>query len=186
MSKKDAIKSSSALARGDSEQQIFAARGQRVMLDSDLAALYGVTTKRLNEQVKRNRHRFPRDFMFQLTLEEGQTLSASRSHSATLKRGQNVKYAPYVFTEHGAVMLASVLNSRIAVAASIRVVRAFVRLRTILAVHEKLAQQLAALEQKYEKHDKDFQTVFAGLQQLLETIPESRPQIGFRAPARKK
>jgi hypothetical protein len=87
------------------EEQIFTVRGQRVILDVDLAALYGVATKRLNEQVKRNRDRFPEDFMFQLTLEEGKSLKSSRSQVATLKRGQNIKYAPFVFTEHGSVML---------------------------------------------------------------------------------
>ena len=120
----------------------------------------GVTTKRLNERVKRNQDRFPKDFMFQLTLEEGQRLTASRSQIATLKRGQNIKYAPYVFTEHGAVMLASVLNSQVAVEASIRVVRAFLRLRTILAAHKDLADQLELLERKYKKHDKHFKHGF--------------------------
>ena len=99
-------------------------RGRRVMLDVDLAAVYGVAPKRLNEQVRRNRGRFPDDFAFQLTLDEARVVLASRSQIATLKRGQNLKYAPYVFTEHGAVMLAAVLNSPIAIDASIQVVRA--------------------------------------------------------------
>lgn len=157
------------------------------MLDVDLAILYGVSTKRLNEQVKRNQDRFPADFMFRLTLEEGQHLRASRSQIATLKRGQNIKYAPYVFTEHGAVMLASVLNSLTAVEASIRVVRAFVRLRNILNEHKDLAEQLAALERKYVKHDENFKTVFAALRQLF--APSSRAprrQIGFKVPTKKR
>src|SRR5687768_858084 len=180
MAKKLISESPSALAGIDVvENQIFTVRGQRVMLDVDLAILYGVTTKRLNEQVKRNQNRFPQDFMFQLTLEEGQSLKASRSQIATLKRCQNIKYAPYVFTEHGAVMLASVLNSRIAVEASIRVVRAFVRLRTILSAHKELAEQLNVLERKYEKHDENFKTVFAALRQLLApAVRASRRQIG--------
>src|SRR3990167_4701428 len=111
------------------EQKIFSIRGHRVMLDRDLAAIYGVSTKRLNEQVRRNRDRFPEDFLFRLTMEEATALFSSRSQIATLKRGQNPKYAPYAFIEHGAVMAANVLNSPVAVRASIQVVRAFVRLR---------------------------------------------------------
>lgn len=138
---------SEALATVDTvEQHILVIRRQKVMIDADLARIYNVTTRRLNEQVKRNRQRFPEDFMFQLTMEEAKTLLASRSQIATLKRGQNIKYAPYSFTEHGAVMLASVLNSPVAIEASIQVVRAFVRLRTILAVHQEFAQKLEALE----------------------------------------
>src|SRR5271169_5646346 len=110
------------------ERQILVLRGHRVMLDRDLAEIYGVKLKRLNEQVKRNRDRFPDDFMFQLTLEEGKLVILSRSQIATLKRGENVKYRPHVFTEHGAVMLANVLRSPVAVRASIQVVRAFVNL----------------------------------------------------------
>jgi hypothetical protein len=151
------------------------------MLDADLASLYGVTTKRLNEQVKRNLDRFPTDFMFRLTFEEAQHFGGSRSQSATLKSGHNIKYAPYVFTEHGAVMLASVLNSAIAVEASIRVVRAFVQLRGILATDKDFANKLELLERKYEKHDEHFKTVFAALRQLVGNPgPSSRRQIGFR------
>ena len=101
------------------ERRILVLRGHRVMLDRDLAELYGVQPKRLNEQVKRNRDRFPEDFMFQLTLEEGKAVMLSRSQSATLNRGENVKYRPYVFTEHGAVMLANVLRSPVAVRAGL-------------------------------------------------------------------
>jgi predicted transcriptional regulator len=168
------------------ERRILTIRGHKVMLDAELAALYGVTTKRLNEQVKRNRDRFPPDFMFQRSLEEGKRVFASRSQTATLKRGSNIKYAPNVFTEHGAVMLASVLNSQIAIEASIQVVRAFVRLRNILATHHELGQKLDALERKYEKHGQQFKTVFTALRQLLvKPTPALRPQIGFR-PASKK
>ena len=157
------------------------------MLDADLAGLYGVTTKRLNEQVKRNPDRFPPDFMFQLTLEEARQLRDSRSQSATLKRGQNIKYAPYVFTEHGAVMLASVLNSVVAVEASIQVVRAFVRLRAILSIDKDFAKKLGMLERKYEKHDEHFKTVFAALRQLLsDTNQRPRRQIGFTVSAKKR
>ena len=113
-------------------QQIFVARGQRVMLDHDLARLYGVTTKRLNEQLRRNRHRFPKDFAFRLTLVEAKNVAALRSQNATLKRGHHIKHPPHVFTEHGAIMLASVLNSKVAIQASIYVVRAFVQMRAAL------------------------------------------------------
>src|SRR5712691_7782335 len=134
------------------------------MLDVDLAAVYGVAPKRLNEQVRRNRGRFPDDFVFQLTLEEARVVVASRSQFATLNRGQNLKYAPHVFTEHGAVMLAAVLNSPIAIDASIQVVRAFVRLRAMVTRHEELAQQLTALESKF---DRQFSVVFEAIRQLM-------------------
>ena len=148
------------------------------MLDADLARLYGVRPKRLNEQVKRNRARFPDDFMFQLTHEEAGMLLASRSQSATLKRGQNIKYAPYAFTEHGAVMLAAVLNSPVAIDASIQVVRAFVRLRAMVAVHAELAQKLDALESKF---DHQFRVVFEAIRQLMAPPPKSpASRIGFR------
>ena len=133
------------------ERSILFIRGHKVMLDADLAFLYGVTTKRLNEQVRRNSQRFPTDFMFQLTAEEAESL---RSHFATLKagRGKHRKYLPYAFTEHGAVMLASILNSPTAVAASVEIVRVFVRLREMLVAHKDLARRLDELEQKYDKH----------------------------------
>ena len=159
------------------EQQIFVFRGRRVMLDADLARLYGVIPKRLNQQVKRNRARFPADFMFQLSVEEARALLASRSQNATLKRGRNVKYAPYAFTEHGAVMLASVLNSPAAIEASLHVVRAFVRLRELLAGHKELARKLDALEKKY---DHQFKAVFEAIRQLMNPVPKSLgARIGF-------
>jgi phage regulator Rha-like protein len=128
------------------------------MLDSDLAAIYGVTTKRMNEQVKRNIERFPKDFMFQLSLEEVEIL---RSHIATSKGGRGGRrYAPYVFTEHGAVMLANVLRSSTAVQASIQVVRAFVNLRGMLVSHKVLATRLDAIEKKYNKQ---FAVVFQAI-----------------------
>ncbi len=164
-------------AADDVDQRILVVRGRRVMLDADLAALYGVRLKRLNEQVRRNRERFPDDFMLQLSFEEVRELR-SRSQIATLKQGQNVKYAPYAFTEHGAVMLASVLNSPAAIDASIQVVRAFVRLRAMAAVHEDLAQKLNVLERKY---DKQFRVVFEAIRALM--TPEPKPlrgRIGFR------
>ena len=168
---------------------IAALRGQRVILDSDLAALYGVETKRFNEQVKRNVARFPADFMFQLTAEESDSL---RSQIATLKtgRGQHRKYLPYVFTEHGAIMAAMVLNSPRAVEVSVYVVRAFVRLREAAVLHKDLADRLTSLEEKTEalamSHDtfsrntrNQLRQVFDALREL--TIPPDPPTrpIGF-------
>jgi leucyl aminopeptidase len=158
---------------------ILVARGQKVLLDSDLAGLYGVTTKRLNEQVKRNIERFPPDFMFQLTAEESEAL---RSQFATLKtgRGQHRKYLPYVFTEHGAIMAANVLNSPRAIQVSVHVVRAFVRLREMLATHKDLARKLEELEKKY---DAQFRVVFDAIRQLMAPPPEPKKRrIGFHAP----
>jgi hypothetical protein len=158
------------------DRAILLIRGQKVMLDSDLAELYQVTTKRLNEQVKRNQDRFPDDFMFQLTKEEFESL---RSQIATLKnkRGQHRKYLPYAFTEHGAVMLASVLSSPTAVKASIAVVRAFIRLREILATHKDLAKKLEELEKKY---DKQFRVVFDAIRELMDPPRPRRKPIGFK------
>jgi hypothetical protein len=155
------------------ERQIFVLRGRRVMVDRDLADIYGVALKRLNEQVKRNRDRFPKDFMFQLTLQEGKAVIRSRSQIATLKRGENIKYRPYAFTEHGAVMLANVLRSPVAVRASIQVVRAFVNLR----------QMLEAVERRVGKHDAELQDVINVLPRLLEPplAPPKRP-MGFVPP----
>jgi hypothetical protein len=165
------------------ERRIFVLRGHRVMLDRDLAELYGVALKRLNEQVKRNRERFPDDFMYQLTLEEGKAVVLSRSQFATLKRGQNVKYRPYVFTEHGAVMLANVLRSRLAIRASIQVVRAFVNLRRMLVTHEGLARKIEALEWRVGKHDAELQEVLRILRKLLEPPPTPpKPPLGFMPP----
>ena len=159
------------------ENAIYLIRGQRVMLDSDLAAVYGVTTKRLNEQLRRNRSRFPSDFAFQLTAEE---LTNLRSQIATSSFHGGRRYRPWVFTEHGAIMLASVLNSEIAVQASIRVVRAFVRLREMVAANAQLAVKLEELERRLDSHDEAIANLFAALRQLLEP-PEApkRREIGF-------
>ena len=168
-------------------------RDQRVILDVDLAAIYGVETKRLNEQIKRNVARFPQDFMFQLTTEESESL---KSQFATLKtgRGQHRKYQPYVFTEHGAIMAAMVLNSPRAVEVSVYVVRAFVRLRQAATLHEDLAKRLAELEMKTESLDMQHDTfsrntrnqlrqVFDALRELT-TPPAPAPKrsIGFVHP----
>jgi phage regulator Rha-like protein len=160
------------------ETQIFVVRGQKVMLDSDLAELYGVETRVLKQAVRRNPGRFPSDFMLVLSIDEATSLLASRSQSVTLKRGQNVKYAPYAFTEHGAVMLASILNSPIAIEASIQVVRAFVRLRSILAEHQELARRLEALEKDTKTN---FKAVFDLIEKYLKAAPKEQRQMGFLA-----
>jgi len=157
-------------------QQILIVRGHRVMLDSDLANLYGVTTKRLNQQFGRNRHRFPEDFAFRLTLDEGKQVAASRLQNATLKKGRNIKHPPHVFTEHGAIMLASVLNSKVAVEASIYVVRAFVQMRAALLEYADLSRRIDALASTY---DHRFQQVFTAIRGLMALPDTSRRTIGF-------
>jgi hypothetical protein len=161
-------------------------RGHRVMLDSDLAMIYGVTTKRLNEQLKRNRARFPADFAFQLTVQEFRNLksqvatSSLRSQFVTSSSHGGKRKLPWVFTEHGALMLASVLNSAIAVQASVRVVRAFVRLREMVAANAQLAAKLKELERRFDSHDEAIANLFAALKQLLEpTDAPKRREIGF-------
>jgi len=160
------------------EGAIYLIRGQRVMLDSDLAAIYGVTTKRLNEQLRRNRKRFPQDFAFQLTTEEFRNL---RPQFATSKGRGGRRYFPWVFTEHGAIMLASVVNSDIAVQASVRVVRAFVRLREMVAANAQLAAKLEELERRLDSHDEAIVDLFAALKRLLEPEPKPKREIGFHA-----
>jgi hypothetical protein len=168
------------------ESAIYLVRGHRVMLDSDLAAIYGVTTKQLNQQLKRNRDRFPEDFAFQLTAQEFTNLrsqfatSSLRSQSVTSKGRGGRRYLPWAFTEHGAIMLASVLNSDIAVQASVRVVRAFVRLREMVAANAQLAAKLEELEGRLDSHDEAIVDLFAALKLLLEPpeVPKKR-EIGF-------
>ncbi|HET6883334.1 MAG TPA: ORF6N domain-containing protein [Pirellulales bacterium] len=158
------------------EPLIFEIRGQKALLDSDLALLYGVPTKRLNEQVRRNRDRFPGDFMFQLTAEEAASL---RSQNATSNVGRGGRrYRPYAFTEHGAIMAATVLNSPRAVEVSVFVVRAFVKLRELAGAHKELARKLDDLERKY---DEKFRIVFDAIRQLMAPPPptEKKRRIGF-------
>ena len=170
------------------EQTIFVIRGERVMLDRDLAALYGVSTKTLNQAVKRHMDRFPPDFMFQLTMEEARacwsekSINRPRSQNVTLKRGQNIKYRPYAFTEHGILMLSSVLNSERAIAVNIEIMRAFVRLRQMLSSNVDLALKLAELEKKY---DRQFKIVFDAIRELMTGPTPKRKEIGFRAPSAK-
>jgi hypothetical protein len=161
------------------EKAIFLIRGHKVMLDADLAGLYGVTTKRLNEQVRRNLSRFPADFIFQL---DGQEASALRSQIATSKEGRGGRrYLPYVFTEQGVAMLSSVLNSERAIEVNIAIMRVFVRLREMMATHKELAFKLVELEERLEGHDEQIQNIFDAIRQLMTPPEPPRKKIGFEA-----
>jgi DNA-binding transcriptional MerR regulator len=168
----------STLAPRQIESQIFLIRGHKVILDTDLAALYGVDVRALNQAVKRNGDRFPSDFVFQLTAEENAGLRSQTVISKGSRGGR--RYAPYAFTEHGAIMAASVLNSSRAVDMSIFVVRAFLRLRETLATHKALAAKLAELEQRLETHDHEIDEILTAIRELA--MPPEKPsrQIGFR------
>jgi hypothetical protein len=171
------------------ENAILLIRGEKVIMDVDLAVLYGVSTKRLNEQVRRNRDRFPDDFMFQLTAAEVNALkdevgaSNLRSQFATSRSHGGRRYLPYVFTEHGAIMAANVLNSDRAVQASVQVVRAFVRLRQMLASNAELSRKLDALERKY---DRQFKVIFDAIRELMTPPVPKQKEIGFRARLQKR
>ena len=164
------------------ERSILLIRGRKVILDADLAKLYGVATKRLNEQVKRNRDRFPEDFMFQLTAEEKSEVVANCDHLSALKFSPSL---PYSFTEHGAIMAASVLNSPRAVEVSVYVVRAFVRLREMLATHRDLARKLAAFERKLASHDRQILSLIEAVRQLMVPPSGKGRRIGFHAKGKK-
>ncbi len=153
-------------------------RGERVMLSEHLATLYGVSPKVLNQAVKRNIGRFPGDFMFQLNRAEAEALQRSRSQSVTLKRGQNIKYAPYAFTEQGVAMLSSVLRSPRAVEVNIAIMRTFVQLRRLMDSNRDLARKVVAMEKKY---DEQFATVFAAIRQLIadDQAAKARPRRGI-------
>ena len=168
------------------EQRIFLIRGHKVMIDSDLASLYDVPTGALNRAVKRNIDRFPEDFCFQLTDEELEALRFQSGISKKAGRGGR-RYLPYVFTEQGVAMLASVLNSSRAVQVSIGIVRVFVKLRAILATHTELGRRLEELERKFEKHDSELHYVFEAIRELMapEPVPSKR-RIGFNASERRE
>jgi hypothetical protein len=163
------------------ENKIYLIRGQKVMIDKDLAELYKVKTKNLNKAVARNRQRFPLDFMFQLSKEESDRL---RFQIGTLERGRHSKYLPYVFTENGVAMLSSVLRSERAINVNIAIMRAFTRLRAILSCHKNLARKVEELEHKHSKHELEITTIFKILKKLMEKpIIEEKPKrhIGFLA-----
>jgi hypothetical protein len=170
-------RSTSLLPEERIERAIRLIRGHKVILDADLAAIYGVATRRLNEQVKRNRDRFPEDFVFELSAEEFAIL---KSQSATASWGGR-RTRPYAFTEHGALMAANVLKSETAVHTSIVVVRTFVRLREMLASHESLARKLSELEHRY---DSQFKVVFEAIRELMRppSAEQHRRRIGFHMP----
>lgn len=162
--------------------KIYLMRGQRVLLDSDLAEMYGVEPKVLNQAVKRNIARFPQDFMFQLNEAENADWISLRSQNVTLKKGRGThrKYLPYVFTEQGVAMLSSVLNSERAVQVNIAIMRAFVQMRELASSNRELARKLDELEKRYNEHDKQFMVVFDAIRSLM-VPPESRKRkIGFK------
>ena len=164
---------------GKIEQAILLVRGEKVILAADLAALYGVETRVLNQAVKRNAERFPEDFMFQLTSDEAFAL---RSQFVTSKGRGGRRYAPYAFTEHGTIMAATVLNSPRAVQVSVYVVRAFVRLRRMLAQNKELATKLADLERKVGDHDQKIVALIQAIRQLMAPPPgPPRKKIGFHS-----
>jgi len=164
------------------ESRIFVLRQQKVILDRDLAELYGVPVKRLNEQVKRNRERFPDDFMFQLTKVEEADV---QSHASTKPGRGGRRYAPYAFTEHGAIMAATVLNSERAVEMSVFVVRAFVRLREMLSTNQQLAGKIDELEQRLDTHDASIQELIEAIRELMAPDPATGRRIGFELPGKK-
>ena len=175
------------------QSRILVLRGQRVLLDADLAAIYEVPTKRLNEQVKRNIERFPEDFMFQLTPDEAELVRRSRAQKATLnaeaplmsqkatsKRGQNIKYLPYAFTEHGAVQLSNILRSERAIEMGIAVVRAFVQLRALMVDHKTLRAKLDELDARVGAHDEQLAAIVEAIRELAVPVePPGKRKIGY-------
>jgi hypothetical protein len=161
------------------EHRIHIVRGERVMLDADLAALYGVSTGRLNEAVRRNRRRFPADFMFRLTLQEASSLRSQFAISNVYGRGGR-RYLPYAFTEQGVAMLSSVLNSKRAVAVNILIMRTFVQLRRAQGQFAELRQQLADLAQRVEGHDELLGEILGALEALAQPAPASSRPMGFQ------
>ncbi|HRO99113.1 MAG TPA: ORF6N domain-containing protein [Flavobacteriales bacterium] len=157
--------------------RIHLIRGQKVMLDRDLAELYGVETKQLKRQVRRNISRFPEDFMFEITKEEAEN---SRSQFGTLKQGENIKYLPMAFTEQGVAMLSSVLNSEQAILVNIHIIRVFSRMREVLLSHREILQKLEQLEERLSGHDEEIQAIFDHLTELVSPTAPQRGPIGFK------
>lgn len=175
------------------QSRILVLRGQRVMIDADLAALYGVPTKRLNEQVRRNARKFPEDFVFRLTREEAETIQRSRSQNTAIptasNRSQNAtgsqkhrdpRFLPYAFTEHGAVQAANILNSDAATDMSVQVVRAFIRLRQLIVNHKALSAKLSELDARVGAHDEQLSAIVQAIRQLATPArPRHHRKIGF-------
>jgi phage regulator Rha-like protein len=181
-----------AIIKSDLKNLIHHIRGKAVMLDSDLAFLYEVSTKILNQAVKRNIGRFPDDFTFQLSMEEAQ---GSRSQIVTLKRGQNIKYLPYAFTENGVAMLSSVLNSERAIQVNIQIMRAFTRMRNLMTENKDLLKVIQNIERRLDVHDRQIQVAFAALKSILqppalrqkdEYSPDENKRMGFGKKAHSK
>lgn len=159
---------------GNISEKIYFFRGEKVILDFDLASLYNIEAKRLKEAVRRNRKRFPVDFMFELTQVEYHSL---RTQNASLKRGEHVKYMPYAFTEQGVAMLSGILNSPRAINVNIAIMRAFVQMRRLMETHKELAKKINELESKY---DEQFSIVFEAIRQLIQKDDEPRNPVGFK------
>lgn len=159
------------------ESKILLIRGQKVMLDRDLARLYGVETFNLNKAVKRNPGRFPTDFMFQLSKEEYKAL---RFQFGMLERGRYSKYLPYAFTEHGVAMLSSVLHSERAIMVNIAIMRAFVKIKQVLSTHKEISRKLSELEQRVGKHDAQILIIFDAIKKMIAPPKTKEKQIGFR------
>ena len=168
------------------ESKIYLIRGQKVMLDVDLAEMYGVLTKALKQAVRRNIDRFPEDFMFELTKEDVETLlnlqiqTPSRSQFVTLNRGQNIKYLPFAFTEHGVLMLSSVLRSEQAVQVNIQIMRVYSKMKELLMLHKDILIKLEQLEKNTDKHDEQIQLIFSYIKKLIEQPKTKTERIGFK------
>jgi len=161
--------------------KILILRNQKVILDTDLAELYGVPVKRLNEQIKRNHERFPADFLFTLTSDEYQGLRSQDATSTSAHGGR--RYLPHAFTEHGAIMAATVLNSKRAIEMSVFVVRAFVQMRQAMAVNQLVVSKLSELEARLDIHDAEIQDLVQAIQELIAPLPPSNRRIGFETPS---
>jgi len=164
--------------------KIHVIRNRKVMIDLDLAELYDIETKQLKRQVKRNLKRFPEDFMFQLNREEYNSL---RCQIGTLKRGQHSKYLPYVFTEQGVAMLATVLNSERAILVNIQIIRVFIKFREFLASHLELRKKIDKLESQLSNHDEEITAIFKVIKQLIKSPPpkKTKKEIGFHTQLKK-
>ncbi len=161
--------------------KILVLRNQKVILDADLAELYGVPVRHLNQQVKRNRHRFPSDFCFTLTKAEHTSLRSQIVISNSARGGR--RYLPHAFTEHGAIMAASVLNSKLAIEMSIFVVRAFVQMREALLLNRQIVSKLSELETRMDAHDADIHEIVEAIRELMAPLPGNNRRIGFEAPS---
>jgi phage regulator Rha-like protein len=170
-------KASAAIIQEKIIDKIHLVRGLKVMIDKDIAELYGIETKRLKEQVNRNINRFPSHYMIELTKDEYESL---RSQNATLKQGAHTKYLPYAFTEHGVLMLANVLKSGRAIEMSIKIIDVFVKLREMLLTHTDILLKLEILEKQVVQNSDEIRTIFEALKQLLNPPQEPRKRIGFK------